>query len=309
MSPKDASMEEISLAAQALTRGAIVVIPTETVYGLACHALDEEAVRRIFEIKHRPLDNPIIVHVSSLEEGEKLGSWNDEARELARLFWPGPLTLVLPKRPHVPDVVTGGLDTVALRCPAHPVAVALLQAAGIPLAAPSANVFTELSPTATRHLRKEIVGQVFAVLEGGDCQVGIESTVLDCSTSPFTILRPGSIHSEHIEAALHRKLGAKSMKRRRSPGQYKKHYAPRGHVTLVDRLAREQAGLTFEPPENERQIQLPRDPALYAARLYDCLFLCDSWGLAQIAIELPPIETEWAAVHDRLERAAGKGKT
>jgi L-threonylcarbamoyladenylate synthase len=283
---------KIKQAAELLRAGRLVVFPTETVYGLGANALDEAAVRRIFEAKGRPHSSPLIVHVATIEMARGLArEWPEKAETLARRFWPGPLTVVVPKNSSVPDIVTAGLPSVGLRMPAHPVARALLEAAQIPIAAPSANRFTELSPTRAEHVRPELADMI---LDGGQCTVGIESTVLSLAESTPKILRPGMISQTQIEEAIGPvEVGAGA----ESPGQHPRHYSPRTPIVLGD-----------DTPEG-RGIRLdfnlmPRDPADYAERLYGILHDLDREGYDWIAIEMPPDTKEWAGVRDRLLRAA-----
>lgn len=289
-------MTEIERAAQLLRAGRLVAFPTETVYGLGANALDEAAVRRIFEAKGRPLSSPLIVHVTSIDMARSLASeWSGKAVLLAHRFWPGPLTIVVPKKPVVPDLVTAGLPSVGLRIPAHPVAKALLDAAQIPIAAPSANRFTELSPTTAEHVRQGLAGaHVDMILDGGPCTVGIESTVISLAGATPRILRPGMVTQTQIESVIGPvETGAGA----ESPGQHPKHYSPRTRVLIGD------------APQEGRGVRLdfarmPRDPDAYAERLYRELHELDEQGFDWIAIELPPDTPEWAGVRDRLARAA-----
>jgi len=288
-------MTEIRRAAELLRAGRLVAFPTETVYGLGANALDEAAVRRIFEAKGRPLSSPLIVHVASIDMARDLAlEWPEKAGLLALRFWPGPLTLVVPKRAHVPDVVTAGLPSVGLRIPAHPLARALLEAAQIPIAAPSANRFTELSPTTAEHVREGLGSRVDLILDGGPCTVGIESTVLSFAGSVPRILRPGMITRTQIEDVIGPvDVGGGA----ESPGQHPRHYSPRTPIILGP------------PPSTGRGARLdldsmPRDASAYAERLYGLLHNLDREGYDWIAIELPPDTPEWAGVRDRLIRAA-----
>jgi L-threonylcarbamoyladenylate synthase len=289
---------KIKQAADLLRAGRLVVFPTETVYGLGANALDEAAVRRIFEAKGRPHSSPLIVHVASIEMARGLArEWPDKAETLARRFWPGPLTIVVPKGASVPDLVTAGLPSVGLRMPAHPVARALLEAAQIPIAAPSANRFTELSPTRAEHVRPELAEMI---LDGGQCTVGIESTVVSLVESTPKILRPGMISQTQIEEAIGPvEVGAGA----ESPGQHPRHYSPRTPIFLSSALG--------DTPQPGRGIRLdlnlmPRDPADYAERLYAILHDLDREGYDWIAIEMPPDTREWAGIRDRLTRAASR---
>jgi len=284
--------ENIRRAAALIRAGELVVMPTETVYGLAANALDEKAVRKIFAAKGRPASNPLIAHVSGLEMARSLAKeWPDDAQTLAERFWPGPLTIVVPKSAAVPDLVTGGLPSVGLRHPSHPVAQALLAEGGTPLAAPSANRFTQLSPTAAEHVPE---GLASMILDGGACKVGIESTVISLVRGARRILRPGMIARSAIEAvvgAVEMGYGAES------PGQHPKHYSPKTPVIL---------GV---PPTSGNGVHLdlatmPSDPTAYAEALYRTLHDLDRRRLDWIAIEPPPDTPEWLAVRDRLRRAA-----
>src|ERR1019366_287085 len=258
---------EISRAAGLLRAGRLVAFPTETVYGLGANALSEEAVRLIFEAKGRPLSSPLIVHVASIEMARELASeWPEKAELLAQAFWPGPLTIIVPKKSSVPDTVTAGLPSVGLRMPAHPMARALLEAAQIPIAAPSANRFTELSPTTAEHVRQGLAGaHVDMVLDGGACTVGIESTVISLAGATPRILRPGMISQTQIEAVIGPvACGAGA----ESPGQHPRHYSPRTRVVLGD-SPREGNGYRLD-----FQV-MPQDPAAYAERLYRVLHELD----------------------------------
>jgi L-threonylcarbamoyladenylate synthase len=280
-----------------LRAGRLVAFPTETVYGLGANALDEAAVRRIFEAKGRPFSSPLIVHVPGIEMARGLASgWPDKAELLAEQFWPGPLTIVVPKKAHVPDLVTGGLPSVGIRMPAHPVAQELLEAVRIPIAAPSANRFTELSPTTAEHVRAGLGAAVDMVLDGGPCTVGIESTVISlCGPKP-RILRPGMITQTQIERVIGPvEVGAGA----ESPGQHPRHYSPHTPIVLGD------------SPASGRGVRLdvatmPQDAAEYAERLYRMLHDLDQQGYDWIAIELPPETPEWAGIRDRLMRAGFK---
>ncbi len=301
--------EAIERAAAALREGELVAMPTETVYGLAADATNEAAVRRTFEVKGRPAENPLIVHGAALADfDEVVAEFSPEALRLAEAFWPGPLTLVLPRHPLLSPLVSGGLASVAVRCPAHPVAQALIRATGRPLTAPSANLFQGLSPTRVEHLSPEILAAVACALDGGPCAVGIESTVLDLTRLPARILRPGVLGSEALGSWV--ELSAETQSdapRHASPGQYARHYAPRTPVRLVKRLRRDQPGLTFEPPQGPHQIQAPPDPEGYARALYETLFRLDAAGAESLYLQMPPERPEWEAVWDRLRRAAGEG--
>jgi L-threonylcarbamoyladenylate synthase len=232
-----ATPENIAAAAQIIQAGGLVAFPTETVYGLGANALDEKAVAKIFTAKGRPAADPLIVHLSGLDQLTRVvSSVSPAAQTLAEAFWPGPLTLILPKQPAVPGLVTSDLDSVAVRVPDHPVALALIRAAGLPVAAPSANRFGHTSPTTAKHVLHDLDGRIDLILDGGSTSIGVESTVLDLSTSPARILRPGGVTREMLEAVLgpvtvlgQRKKAEKGLP---SPGLLEKHYAPRAEMLL-----------------------------------------------------------------------------
>ncbi len=302
-----ATAENIERVAEALREGRIAIIPTETVYGIAASALQPEAVRRVFEAKGRPQDNPLIVHVASASLARELvAEWPDEAEILSKRFWPGPLTLVLRKSSLIPPIVTGGLETVAIRVPAHGTALAVLEAAGTPLAAPSANRFMGLSATRVENLDPGLIDRVQLVLDDGPCPVGLESTVVDLSGPSPSILRPGGVTRADVQAALGRPLSLPLRGGpRRSPGRYRRHYAPETRLTIVDAILPGACGLRFGVPENPNQIRMPREPAPYGAALYAALALLDRLGEPEIQVEAPPDTPEWEAIWDRLRRAAG----
>lgn len=312
----------IAQVADILRRGGLVAFPTETVYGLAANALDENAVRRLFEAKGRPANNPLIVHLPSAAAVTRVAShWPPLADRLASELWPGPLTLVLPRRPELPAVVTGGGPSVAVRVPAHPVARALLEAADLPLAAPSANRSGRLSPTSAEHVLEDLDGRIDAVLDGGATPGGIESTVLDVTTSPPRLLRPGLVSPGEIEALIGPILRAGEVNVEDqplpSPGLLDRHYAPRtplvvapddGGAVVRSLLA---AGgrpgwlthSTDEVPDVATE-RLPGDPAGYAAGMYAALHRLDRLGLDRIVVTAVPDGEGWLAIRDRLRRAA-----
>lgn len=301
--------ENIALAADALRRGLLVAMPTETVYGVAADATNREAVRKVFDLKGRPPENPLIVHVATFEQVLPLvREVPPMAKVLADRFWPGPLTLVLHKSDLVPPEVTAGLDTVAIRMPKHPVALSLILAAGMPLAAPSANPFTQLSPTRAEHIDPELAKGIAHVLDGGPCFVGLESTVVDLTMNPPAILRPGGVSRGDIQAALGVPLGQiPSAKMRTSPGMYPRHYAPRVPVRLVECVPPEAAGLVLGQAANAMQIRMPRDAVAYACALYDALHRLDQQEPTAIYVERPDGGPEWEAVVDRLVKASTPG--
>lgn len=295
--------ENLDQVAIALLAGQHAVLPTETVYGLAADATNAEAVAKIFEIKGRPSDNPLIVHVASLKQAEEFVLEIPEVGHLlAEAFMPGPLTLVMPKRPHVSNIVTGGLDTVAIRMPDHPACLGVMELGNLALAMPSANRFMGLSPTRASMVDPEIGDQVFAIVDGGPCIYGIESTVLDITGEP-RILRPGNITQDEIESVLHQRVQTGSSPNRRSPGMYRRHYAPRTPCHIVPRLEEAMPGLCLTQPTNDLQIQMPLDPKEYARVLYAAMAEMDAKGLASFSIAAPPEDDRWVAVWDRLSKA------
>lgn len=301
-----ASPATVREAADALKRGELVVVPTETVYGLACNALDPAAVQRVFDAKGRPSDNPLIVHISGFEQlCDVAEDWPDLAAQLAERFWPGPLTLVLPKKATVPDLTTAGLDTVAVRVPSHPVALSLIAAAGVPIAAPSANAFTALSPTSAEDVDPCIADKAVMVLDGGRCEIGLESTVVDLSGEHPRILRPGGVTRAEVQAVVGRPLGHLPPPTiKKGPGMYHRHYAPNAKVVVVEKIDDARPGLTFHEPQTADQIKMPDDPQAYGASLYRALRRLDSTGIRTIYVENPPSHPDWEAVHDRLKKAS-----
>lgn len=304
---------DIERAAKLIRQGRLVAFPTETVYGLGANALDAAAVERIFAAKERPATSPLIVHVDSVAMARTLvRSWPPEAEKLAALFWPGPLTLILEKQPHIPDRVTAGLPTVGLRMPSHPVAVQLIRAAGVPIAAPSANLFTQLSPTTAAHVRAGLGGRVDMVLDGGQTDVGIESTVLSLAGGRAVLLRPGMVSRGAIEAVIGpvevAAAGAPEGAHA-SPGMHPRHYSPRTPLLLVgpgEGLPNGRGAWVFHGRgmKAAREVAMPPYPHAYASLLYRTLHELDGEGWEWIAVEAPPDDPEWAAVADRLRRAA-----
>jgi L-threonylcarbamoyladenylate synthase len=318
--PDDAA---VARAAAVLRRGGLVAFPTETVYGLGASALDAAAVARVFAAKGRPANNPLIVHLAGAADAARVcASWPEAAARLAEHFWPGPLTLVLPKRPELPDAVTAGGPTVAVRVPAHAVARALIATAGVPVAAPSANRSGYLSPTRAEHVLAGLDGRIDLVLDAGPVPGGIESTVLDLTGDPPRLLRPGLVSPAEIEAVVGPVIRpvtkeAPAEDALPSPGMLSRHYAPRTPLELAgdDGAARveelRRAGLrvgwlTFggRQADGATVVTMPDDPEGYAARLYAVLHALDGAGLDRIVAARPPEGEEWLAVRDRLRRAA-----
>ncbi len=307
--------DDVSAAVAALKRGELVAMPTETVYGLAADARNTDAVKRIFATKGRPADHPIIVHLGN---ADALDEWArdvpDSARRLSAAFWPGPLTLVLNKARWVDPVVTGGQDTIGLRMPAHPVALALLRAFGGALAAPSANRFGRISPTCAQHVLDEVPSGVAVILDGGASSVGLESTIVDLSGARPRLLRPGSIGATEIAALIGPIEQPGDAEGPRASGRLAAHYAPAKPLDLVDANRIDQyrsacpegvGWLTPGPlPAGSTGIALPADAAQYGQQLYSALRELDAGPSRRIAVVRPPQDDSWAAVHDRLARAA-----
>lgn len=317
--------DDIARAAGILRAGGLVAFPTETVYGLGADARSARAMERLFTAKGRPADHPVIVHLA------RAGAVTVWAREvpapawaLAARFWPGPLTLVLKRAPGVLDAVTGGQDTVGLRIPGHPVALALLEAFGGGLAAPSANRFGRVSPTTAGHVTTEMGSAVDAVVDGGPCAVGLESTILDLSGEIPRLLRPGAVSADALAEVIGSPVAGRAVGGTRTPGGLPSHYAPDTPVLLVAaaaldaavraRTARNEpvAVLSIGPPAGDvqhvRWETMPADPREYGRVLYARLREIDRWACCCVLIERPPAEMAWEAVRDRLERAAGEGR-
>lgn len=314
-------------AAELLRGGEVVALPTETVYGLAANALDEAAVEKIFRIKGRPAHNPVIVHVASLEMAKRcVAAFPALAEGLARAFWPGPLTLVLPRANAIPEIVTAGGQTVGVRWPSHPLIQSVIRECDFPLAAPSANLSNQVSPTNAAHVRKQLDGKIAAIVDGGQASVGIESSVLDLTVSPPRILRPGMIHRESLAAAGFPVASAGAMVDTgalKSPGQLKKHYAPRAKLLILKwnddaelKFKIQNSGLRIEnchviaharipsPEPFARVCVIPHDAEAFARAIYAELHHCDDAGAQTIVVEAPPDVPEWTGISDRLRRAA-----
>lgn len=293
----------IERAVELLRAGRLVAFPTETVYGLGADATNPFAVERIFAAKGRPNTNPLIVHLHSIDAARRcVQHWPDAAQVLAERFWPGPLTLVMPKVPAIVAGVTAGLATVGLRVPRHPVAIELLKLFDGPVAAPSANRSNHVSPTTAQHVSEELGDAVDMVLDGGACAVGIESTVLDLSGAVPRILRPGHVSAEELEAVIGRVEQASIVSAAEaaatSPGQHERHYAPRTPAFRFETSQRRSIDLT-----DAALIDLTLEPESYARNFYARLRLLDAQGLRAIYIELPPSQPQWVAVRDRIVRA------
>jgi len=310
----------IARAAERLRAGELVAFPTETVYGLGADASRAEAVRKIFSVKGRPADHPVIVH---LYDTANIARWTrsvpDGARKLAAAFWPGPLTLILPRAANVPDIVTGGQDSVGIRVPSHPVARALLAEFGGGIAAPSANRFGRISSTTAQHVVDDLGDAVWMVLDGGPCAVGIESTIVGFTGAEAALLRPGAISIADLERVLGHAVRGQTTGAPRAPGSLASHYAPKTPATLVapdvlhaelEQLAGRDEAIAVlartvaQPPElSDMWIGAPLAAAAYAHDLYANLRALDDAGADAILIEAVPPDGEWLAVRDRLERA------
>lgn len=292
--------EQLEKAAQLIRNGGLVAFPTETVYGLGANALDEEAVARVYAAKSRPWASPLIVHVSTVAMARSLvAEWPPVAETLAARFWPGPLTLVLKKAAAISPLVTAGLDTVAIRVPSHPIVLELIRRAAVPIAAPSANRFTQLSPTTAEHVQQGLGEEVELILDGGPTQVGIESTVVSLWRHPPAILRPGMISQIDLETATGIRWEREADLPRivESPGMHPRHYAPRTPFHVLEPGA-------ANPSGRGKVIEMPSDPQTFAAKLYSELHRADQEDWDWIAVIKPVDTPEWAGILDRLQRAS-----
>jgi len=318
--------QAVERAAALLRAGEVVALPTETVYGLAANALNDKAVARIFEIKGRPSHNPIIVHVASLAMArECVRDWPEIATNLARAFWPGPLTMVLPRSNQIPDIVTASGVTVGVRWPSHPFIQSLIRECGFPLAAPSANRSNNLSPTNPDHVFKSLGDRIPLIVDGGQSQIGIESTVIDLTVDPRRVLRPGMIHDIALIAVTGALAGLSTANERtlKSPGLLQKHYSPKAKVAVLEwnndsELLAETARLnvasqkihilahTHIPSASDygRISVIPHDAEAFARAFYAELHQCDEEGAQVIVVEKLPETSEWSGIADRLKRAA-----
>ena len=318
----------VQRSAVLLRAGELVALPTETVYGLAANALDPRAVQKIFQVKGRSVHNPIIVHVASVSMVRRcVSGWPNQAEKLGAAFWPGPLTLVLPRSQEIPDVVTAGGETVGIRWPNHPFMRAVILACGFPLAAPSANPSNQVSPTTAEHVLKGLGDAIPLIIDGGACQVGIESTVLDLTESPPRVLRPGMISAESLSAVTGEQTAGSGRDNGRdpprSPGLLLKHYAPKARLVILHwrdetdlssqlsnfRVRADKVHLITHTniPANEqfrRVSVIPHDAEAFGRAIYAELHRCDEAGADLIVVESLPTTVEWKAIADRLKRAA-----
>jgi L-threonylcarbamoyladenylate synthase len=319
----DLFAEAVAQAAAALRHGAVVALPTETVYGLAANALDKSCVAKIFEAKDRPAKNPIIVHVADETMARDcVSEWPAAAAALAKAFWPGPLTLVLPKAEGIPDNVTAGGATVGVRWPAHPLMQEVIRACRFPLAAPSANVSNQVSPTTADHVAAQLAGRIPLIIDGGAAEVGIESTVVEVAGEAVRVLRPGMISAEAIAAVWSKGADENETGVLKSPGQLPRHYAPNARLlvlTWADADDLEKQIACSRTPHDRvcviahdrilsatrfgRVSVFPNDPEAYARALYAELHQCDAEGAELIVVEAVPEAAEWRGIADRLARA------
>lgn len=291
---------DIERAKEVLARGGLVGLPTETVYGLAASIENSGAIRRVFEVKGRPADHPLIVHVADIESARRLSdAWPVVAERLAAAFWPGPLTLIVGRSRSVPDLATSGRDTVAVRVPAKGITLALLELLGHAVVAPSANRFGRVSPTTAAHVAHDLGSDVDYILDGGPCEVGVESTIVDCTTVPPQILRPGLITSEQIREVVGDLAPASGPSR--ASGMLESHYAPRCRVVTVESLAAARPLLT---EAGVRLIDAATDPHAAAHDIYAELRACDRDGIHTAVVLLPAAEGVGIALRDRLGKAA-----
>ena len=319
--------DAVQRAAETLRAGEVVALPTETVYGLAANAWNAAAVAKIFAVKGRPATNPIIVHVAGNEMARDcVANWPELARQFSRAFWPGPLTLVLLRADKIPANVTAGGATVGVRWPGHPFMQAVIRECGFPLAAPSANLSNQISPTNAEHVRLQLNGKISLIVDGGQSQVGIESTVLDLTAHPPRILRPGMIHAESLVAVagqIQQPLPNHHTATLKSPGMLAKHYSPRAKLLVLD--WHDDADLESKIEKSQFKIAdsyviahskipgrigaadvsvIPHDAEAFARALYAELHRCDAAGARLIVVEAPPEALEWSGIADRLRRAA-----
>jgi L-threonylcarbamoyladenylate synthase len=315
--------QQIAKAAAILHAGGLVAFPTETVYGLGADASNTAALEKIFAAKQRPADHPLIVHLADVSDVDQWAAFiSEEAQLLAEAFWPGPLTMIFQKLPHIADLVTGGQDTIALRIPHHPVALSLLQAFGGGVAAPSANRYGRISPTTAQAVTEELGESVDLVLQGGQCQVGVESTIVDVSGDEVVVLRPGMITTQQIEKVLQTKISTQTKNSPRVSGSGVSHYAPQtpaelmrsgSLISMLKSLTSEELPVTVLTrqeihlqQEGIDIVTMPTAAFAYAHDLYATLRMCDKKNYRRIIIESVPETAEWDAIRDRLQRATFK---
>ncbi len=310
---------DIIEAAHFISEGKIGGVPTETVYGLAANALNAEAVRKIFQAKSRPFIDPLIVHVCDMQMAESVAEFSDDARKLANAFWPGPLTMILPRKSCVPDIVTAGMDTVAVRMPSHKMMRELIEVTNLPIAAPSANPFGYVSPTKAEHVIEQLGDKIDFVLDGGDCECGVESTIVMLTSSPKKLLRPGPISASDIEVVLGYKIERNPKKNEahpQAPGMLKSHYSPRAKLSLFEDISEIPAdflgAIVFlrrpeNPKKNHYWLSESGDAKEVQKNLFSLIRTLDKISENGIYCQKPTsTDDSWLAVIDRLGRASTK---
>ena len=311
--------QDILEAARFISEGKIGAVPTETVYGLAANAFNADAVRKIFEAKSRPFIDPLIVHVCDMQMAESVAEFSLEARKMAKAFWAGPLTMILPRKKCVPDIVTAGMDTVAVRMPSHPMMREVIKKSGCPIAAPSANPFGYVSPTSAEHVVEQLSGKIDFVLDGGKCECGVESTIVSMCAKPKKLLRPGPITASEIERVLGEKIDTAPKVNEahpQAPGMLKSHYSPRASLSLfadVSEIPQEFKGeIVFlarptTPEKNHYWLSESGEPKEVQRNLFALLRALDKISKFGIYCQKPvEIDDSWQAVVDRLARASNK---
>lgn len=312
---KEAQLKE---AVDFLKKGEIVAIPTETVYGLAADATNDEALRKIFTAKGRPSDHPLIVHIDSVDKVHQWAEFvSEDAKKLAKQFWPGPLTMIFRKRKTVSTFITGGLDTVAVRVPNHPVALEIIKKLGNGIAAPSANSHKKTSPTKSAHVLSTLDGKIAAVIDGGSCSIGIESTIIDMTKKIPVILRPGVITTSMIETVLNMKIDQPMSHNEKVSGNMHIHYQPKKPLFIlskkeIDQQIQKEQHIaiihqsTMPPHQNAEFYPMPTKKADYAKKIYEIMHHIDQTNVDKIWVETPPSSNEWADINDRLLKASSK---
>jgi L-threonylcarbamoyladenylate synthase len=318
MKTKILKSSQIDEAVSFLRNGELVALPTETVYGLAADATNEEAVSKIFSAKGRPSDHPLIVHLDSFD---KVIDWVEEipdnAKKLADYFWPGPLTLIFRRKKTVSYLITGGLETIALRIPKHPIALRVIEKLGTAVAAPSANAHKRTSPTKPEHVLKTLSGKIAAIIDGGRCSIGLESTIIDITRTTPIILRPGAITALMIEQVLNIEIQEQLEHQEKVPGNMQAHYQPEKPLFLlsieeIKRRIKQENNVAImhysdiTKRKNATHYKMPKDKTEYARVLYETLYSIDSTYVDKIFVEKPPFRNEWLDINDRLHKASSK---
>ncbi len=318
MKTKVLKSNQIDEAVSFLKNGELVALPTETVYGLAADATNEKAVSKIFSAKGRPSDHPLIIHLDSVD---KIIDWVEEipdsAKKLADYFWPGPLTMIFQKKKPVSDLITGGLETIALRVPKHPIALTVIKKLGSAVAAPSANAHKRTSPTKPEHVLKTLSGKIAAIVDGGSCSIGLESTIIDMTRAVPVILRPGAITRVMIEHVINTHIQEQLEHQQKVPGNMAIHYQPEKPLFLISmeeikrRVSQEKNVAIMHHSDilktkNATYYKMPKNKAEYARSLYETLYRIDSTDVDKIFVEKPASHNKWFDIHDRLYRASSK---